>query len=206
MTTPNPAQAVTNNRHPAIRWTPAVLSVATAAGLFAAGIILLLQAALPQNIPASAVPASVAVPHDLCSAMPKWNTVPRHAIGIPRRDVRNLALITQDFAHRQGGCYYHDGSTRHRITLPEPAILEVLELNRGNYDQWADGRHTTSPTAVNADLHQIDLYIKVEKYDNGFALAFVGWIGLMVAMGVCFETAETDLQRRRQAKLSACHS
>ena len=205
MTTPRPAQAVANGRHPAIRWAPAVLSLATAAGLFTAGIILLLQAALPQNIPASAVPAGAPVRHDECPTKPKWNAVPQHEISIPRRDIPSLSLILQDFTHWQGGCYYgHHLRNRHSLILPPTAIRQIAELDRDNYAQWA-----TQPKPATArprgEPHQIDLNITVEKYDTGFALAFVGWIGLMVAMGVCFETAETDIQQRRQAKLAASH-
>lgn len=205
MTTASPSDAVTNGRHPAIRWTPAVLSVAAAAGIFAAGILFLLQAGLPQNIPASAVPAGAPVRHDDCPTEPKWNAVPQHEIGIPRRDIRSLSLILQEFAHRQGGCYYgHNLPNRHSLILPQTAIGQIADLDRDNYAQWAT-RPKSATAGPRGEPHQIDLIITVEKYDTGFALAFVGWVGLMVAMGVCFETAETDIQRRRQAKLAASH-
>lgn len=203
MTTTSPSDTVTNGKHIVVRWTPAILSVAAAAGLLSAGIIMLLQAGLPQNIPESAIPAGAPVRHDDCPTKPKWNTVPTHEISIPRRDIPGLSLILQDFTHRQGGCYYgHHLPNRHSLILPPTAIGQITELNRDNYAQWA-----TQPKPATArprgEPRQIDLNITVEKYDTGFALAFVGWIGLMVAMGVCFETAETDIQRRRQPKLTA---
>ena len=52
MTTTSPSDTVTKGKHIVVRWTPAILSIAAAAVLLSAGIIMLLQAGLPQNIPA----------------------------------------------------------------------------------------------------------------------------------------------------------
>ena len=137
------------------------------AGITAAGAVLIALQVPPSVMPEPAPRASVPLPHGHCvTNRTDGRSVPQHRISVPRRDIDRLALVLQDFAHQQGGCYRFVWPKRHLVSLPEPAMRQALELNRANYSQWAAGQPTAPPAIGNTELHQIVLLITPARYQS----------------------------------------
>lgn len=169
-------------QHAVTRWTLPIMFTIMAASILAAGIIILdwsvRKANPPPANPQSSLPTSAPVRHSHCNRMPNDITVPSHSIIIPPRDIHRLTLILQEFAHQQGGCYHTRYPNQHRLTLPQPAIDQILLLNRRNYAEWATGPKATPE----GELRHIDLQITVTGRTNIWWVAMIGLVATITGI------------------------
>lgn len=195
-----------------IDWIPALLITTIAVTLLAAGIVMTTRFALGSNTPAiprASLPTSAPAPHAHCRQPPVNQTIPGHQIQIRKQDRDRFALALQEFAHRQGGCYRHPNRFLYRLTLPEPAINEILGLDRGNYAEWAASATTGAPNSTASGMRIIDLHAATSHdqprwmLNAGIPTAAVGLILCVVALAVCGETATTQRRTRKRQPTSA---
>lgn len=167
-------------------WMFNFVTAALFAGITAAGAVLIALQAPPSVMPEPTPRASVPLPHSHCvSNRTDGRSVPQHSISIPRRDIDRLALVLQDFAHQQSGCYRFVWPRNHLVSLPEPAVRQLLDLNRANYSQWAAAPDTAISTPGDDGLLQIVLHITPARYQTlwvyaaGIVMAVIGGICLL---------------------------
>ena len=187
MTTTNQPNTIIMGNHTMPLWMFNFVTTALFAGITAAGAVLIALQMPPSVMPEPAPRASVPLPHSHCvtNRTDDGRFIPQHRITIPLRDIDRLSLVLQDFAHRQGGCYSFVWPKSHLISLPEPALRQVLDLNRANYSQQAASLDTATSVPGDDGLHQIFLHITPARYQNlwvyaaGIAMAIIGGLCLL---------------------------
>lgn len=157
-------------------WLPAVLIAIIAAGILATGIGFTARSLYLINPPAAirtaSLPVSAPTPHDHCTS-DVGIQVPLHRMNVIRpKDYGSFGLALQEYAYRMGGCSRYFDRRHYRLQLPQPAIDQILTLDRRTYADWAASATRTSTVGTVAEpLRYIDLYFIYRQDRNGWMLS-----------------------------------
>lgn len=195
MSTPQETNHANADDQP-LTWGLYIFITIIAAALMTSGIWLFMRQT-PQTANFDTAPQTSAPwPHDHCDPMPAQSTVPDKRISIPEPDILDLSLILQEFAHQQGGCYYHLDD-EYRIALPAPAMDRMQQLRHNNYVQWTGHLPTAIPISDRPELRQVNLGItEAGNYSPwrsliGIILFIIGIMAGIVAVAGYVETARS---------------